>query len=104
MYGVLSVRLRTAQALLVVVVEILAAEGSLAQVLAEVRGVGAAAAVADDEDEAPLLITFENGIGEDLHLARINAEQFLPGPFQKFANSHRRAQSSRRLPIRITIC
>ena len=42
--------------LLGVVVVVLAAEGALAGVLAEVRGVRPAAAVAADEDEAPRLV------------------------------------------------
>ena len=72
-----------AQPLLGVVVEVLAAQRALAEVLAEVRGVGAAAAVADDEDEAAALIAVVHGVRQRLDLGGVDAQQFLADPFQK---------------------
>ena len=61
-----------AQALLAVVVEVLAAQRALAEVLAEVRGVRAAAAVAADENELAPHITIVNRVGQGLHLGRLD--------------------------------
>ena len=72
-----------AQAFLLVVVEVLAAEGAFAHVFAEVRRVGAAAAVADHEDESALLIALPDVVGHCLNFAGIDAQQFLSGPFEK---------------------
>ena len=58
--------------LLGVVVEELPGERPLAQVLAEVRGVRAAAAVADHEDEPALDVAFVNEVGEFLHLGDVD--------------------------------
>src|SRR6185312_8590798 len=72
-----------AQPLLLVVVEVLSAERPLAEVLAEVGGVRAAAAVADDEDEATLLVAVINGVGQGLDLGRVDAVQFLADALQE---------------------
>src|SRR5260370_1005357 len=47
------------------------------------RGVGAAAAVADDEDEFAALVAVENEIGERLNLGLVDARQFMRDPVQK---------------------
>ena len=91
----LSVRLRMRSAFLVVVVEILAAERALAEVLAEVRGVGAAAAVAADEDHAAVAVAVIHDIGQGLDLRRVDAQQFLSDPVQKRPNVQCCAQHAR---------
>src|SRR5262249_7636637 len=75
-----------AEALLVLVVEVLAAEGGLAQIFTEVRAVRAAAAVADDKDEPVGFVTTVNGVGQRLHLAPLNPPHLLGHPVQKRAN------------------
>ena len=79
----LSRQAEDAEALLGVVVEILAAQRALADVLAEVGGVGAAAAVADQENEAVALIAGIHEVGQRLDLGGVDAEQFLGDAFQK---------------------
>ena len=58
-----------AQALLAVVVEVGPGQRPLAEVLAEVRGVGAAAAVADEEDQAAVLVRFVDRLGQGVRRA-----------------------------------
>ena len=72
-----------AETLFRVVVEVLAAQRSLADVLAEMRGVRAAAAVADQEDEAVALVTRIHEVRQGFDFGGIDAEQFLGDPFQK---------------------
>src|SRR5262249_61762322 len=74
-----------AEALLPVVVEVFAAEGTLAHVLGEVRRVGPAAAVADHEDEAALLVALPDVVGQRLDFPGVDAQQFLRGPFEEGA-------------------
>src|SRR5206468_4213072 len=66
-----------------VVVIVLAAERALADVLAEVRGVGAAAAVAAQENHAPVLVAVVHRVRQGLDLGGIDAEHFLAESFQK---------------------
>ena len=73
MYGRVVGQAEDAQAFLAVVVEILAAQRALAEVFAEMRGVRAAAAVADDEDEAAAAVAVKDGVGQRLNLGRINS-------------------------------
>ena len=86
MYGVLSVRLRMRKRFFVVVVEVLAAQRALADVLAEVGGVGAAAAVADHENETVALVTGIHGVRQGLDLGGVDAEQLLADALQKRTN------------------
>ena len=85
MYGELSVRLRTRRRFLLVVVEVLAAEGALAEVFAEVRGVRAAAAVADDEHGPAMFVAVVNGVGQGVDLGRVESHQFLADAFHETA-------------------
>src|SRR5205085_7634516 len=75
-----------AQTFLVVVFKVLAAQGALAEVFAEMGAIRAAAAVADEENEASLFIAFIDGVSESFHLGGIDSQQFLPGPFEKLAD------------------
>src|SRR6516225_2851186 len=68
-----------AQTLLPIVIEVFATKSSLAEVLAEVRRIGTAAAVADHEHEAAAAIAIINGVGQLLDLGRIHPQQFLAG-------------------------
>ena len=81
--AVLSVRLRTLQPLLVFKV----AQGALRQVFAEVRGIGARAAVADDEDEAALVVGGLDQLAHLLDLGRIKALYLVTNARQVIGNS-----------------
>src|SRR5205823_1786619 len=71
------------QPFLLVVVEILATQRPLAEVLAEMRGVGAGAAVADQEYESALLVARKDGVGEGLDLGGVDLLQLLADAVEK---------------------
>ena len=88
----LSVRLRIFSRFLVSLSKSLRREGALAHVLAEVRGVRAAAAVADDEHEPARDVTLVDQVGELLHLGGVDAAEFAGDAVEELAGIERRAK------------
>src|SRR5262249_42898724 len=84
-----------AQALLPVVVEVLAAQGALAQVLAEVGGVGAAAAVAAQKDGAAVLVAVVDGVGQRPDLALVEPRELLGDAVEELARAQLGSQHAR---------
>ncbi len=72
-----------AEPFLGVVVEIFPAKRAFAEVLTEMRGIGAATAVADDEDGAVFYIAFVDGVRQGLHLGGIDLAQLLADAIEK---------------------
>src|SRR5262249_61776592 len=71
---------------LLLALEVLPAQGALADVLAEVAGVRPAAAIADDKDKAVALIAVVDRVGQRLHLDRVDAQELLANALQERAN------------------
>src|SRR5262249_11257869 len=66
--------------------EILPQDRLLPEVLAKVRGVGAAAAVADDERGLPLLVAGVNRVRQRVDLCGVELAEFLADLFQEGVN------------------
>ena len=77
------------EAFFLIVFEVLAAQRTLPQVFTEVGGIGAAAAVAADEDEAVGAVAFVDEVGKLLDLLDVDAEQFLANAFKKGTGAER---------------
>src|SRR5262245_10531391 len=80
------------ESLLGVVVEELAGERPLADVLADVGGVRPAPAVADDEDEPAGGVAVPHQVGELLHLRRVDPPEFGGHAVEELPGVERRAE------------